>query len=169
MIRYFLISLAVVLFDQSSKIGVKSFFDYHISIDILGTFLKFTYIENPGIVFGLEVNLIFYYLITFLSICIAIYICFLIIELYYEEKENKIILLSFSLILGGAVGNLIDRFFVIFKLFNYHGVIDFIDIGFGTYRFYIFNIADTSVTIGILLFIYYNYFIDNHEEQNVVE
>ena len=93
------------------------------------------------------------------------YICFLIKTLSAENKNNNLALISFSLILGGAVGNIIDRFFVIFGMYNYQGVIDFIDIGIGSYRFYIFNIADMSVSIGILLFIYYNYFIENYGEK----
>ena len=161
MLRFFFISLFVVFFDQASKIYIKLFFDYHSSVNILGTFLKFTYIENPGIVFGLEVGRIFYYLITFLSVFIIFYIIILMKQLYNEQENSSIALLSFSLILGGAIGNVIDRFFVIFKLFNYQGVIDFIDIGLGSYRFYIFNIADTAVTIGIILFVYYSYYIDN--------
>ena len=128
---------------------------------ILGDFLRFTYIENPGIVFGLDVGNIIYYLISFLSLCIIFYILSLIKTLYTDQKNNIVALISFSLILGGAIGNTIDRFFVIFKLFNYQGVIDFIDIGINSYRFYIFNVADMSVTIGILLFIYYSYYIDN--------
>ena len=163
--RYLLISLFVVLFDQASKVYIKSTLDYYAPLNILGSFLKFTYIENPGIVFGLEVNRLLYYLITFLSICIVLYICFLIKTLSAENKNNNLALISFSLILGGAVGNIIDRFFVIFGMYNYQGVIDFIDIGIGSYRFYIFNIADMSVSIGILLFIYYNYFIENYGEK----
>ena len=162
MLRYLLIALLVVIFDQSSKIYIKSFFDYHASVNIFGNFLKFTYIENPGIVFGLEVHRLLYYLITFFSFCIIIYIYYLIKSLYCENKNNNLVLISFSLILGGAVGNMIDRFFVIFNMFNFQGVIDFIDIGIDSYRFYIFNIADMSVSIGILLFVYYNYFIENN-------
>ena len=168
MIKYFLISVFIVLFDQSSKLYIKSFFDYNTPLNIIGSFLRFTYIENPGIVFGLEVGIVFYYLITFLSICIICYICFLITDLYSNEKNNILELISFSLILGGAIGNVVDRLFVIFELFNYHGVIDFIDFGVEGYRFYIFNIADTSVTIGILLFIYCSYFIDNDKCKNII-
>ena len=161
MLKYFLLSFFVVLFDQTSKVYVKSALDYNSPVNILGSFLKFTYIENPGIVFGLDVGMILYYIITFLSICIIGYISFLIMDLFNENRDNLFPLISFSLILGGAIGNLIDRLFVIFGLFGYHGVIDFIDFGFASYRFYIFNIADTSVTIGILLFIYYNYIHDD--------
>ena len=160
MLKYFFISFFTVLFDQLSKIYIKNFFTYHESKNILGTFLKFTYIENPGIVFGLDVNLLFYYLITFLSICIIVFLCFKILEESRLNINNSLLLISYSLILGGAIGNVIDRLFKIFNLFNYQGVIDFIDMGIGYYRFYIFNIADMSVTIGIVLFILYSYFID---------
>ena len=160
MLKYFFISFFTVLFDQLSKIYIKNFFVYHESKNILGTFLKFTYIENPGIVFGLDVNLLFYYLITFLSICIIVFLCFKISEESRLNINNSLLLISYSLILGGAIGNVIDRLFNIFNLFNYQGVIDFIDMGIGYYRFYIFNIADMSVTIGIVLFILYSYFID---------
>ena len=78
-------------------------------------------------------------------------------KIYHEDTNGHLAMISLSLISGGAVGNLIDRLFVIFGLFNYHGVIDFIDIGIPFYRFYIFNIADMCVSIGIILFIYYNY------------
>ena len=165
MIKYFLITFLIVCFDQASKTYIKLFFTYHQPTSILGSFLNFTYLENPGIVFGLEVNLIFYYIVTFLSMCIICYILFLIIKLYNAKKDNSLVLIAFSLILGGAIGNIIDRLFVIFNLFDYSGVIDFIDIGIGNYRFYIFNIADMSVTIGILLFIYYNY-IQNNDINN---
>ena len=142
MLKYFLISLIVVLVDQISKVYIKLSFDYHSSINILGDLLKFTYIENPGIVFGLEVDSIIYYLITFLSICIICYIMFLMNSIYYEDQNGSgIALISLSLILGGAIGNAIDRFFVIFKLFDYQGVIDFIDVGINSYRFYIFNVV----------------------------
>ena len=161
MLKFFSISLFVVFVDQASKIYIKLFFDYYSSVSILGDFLRFTYIENPGIVFGLDVGNIIYYLISFLSLCIIFYILSLIKTLYTDQKNNIVALISFSLILGGAIGNTIDRFFVIFKLFNYQGVIDFIDIGINSYRFYIFNVADMSVTIGILLFMYYSYYIDN--------
>ena len=168
MSKYFLISFFIVCFDQASKIYIKLFSAYHQPTNVLGSFLKFTYLENPGIVFGLRVNSIFYYIVTFLSICIICYIIFFIRELYNTKGNHNLALVSFSLILGGAIGNVIDRLFVIFNLFNYHGVIDFIDIGIGDFRFYIFNIADMAVTIGIILFIYYNY-IQNNDMNNYAE
>ena len=49
---------------------------------------------------------------------------------------------------------------------NYDGVIDFIDIGFGNFRWYIFNVADMSITIGLILIIYQGFFVKNIEEKN---
>ena len=85
----------------------------------------------------------------------------LIKDLHHIYPGYDLSLVAFSMILGGAIGNIIDRIFVIFSLFDYFGVIDFIDVGFENYRFYIFNISDMSVSIGILLFIYYTYIQNN--------
>ena len=76
--------------------------------------------------------------------------------------------LSLNFILGGAIGNLIDRGFTLFNLFDYRGVIDFIDLGItGIYRWpYIFNVADMSVTIGIIIFIISTYLHNNQEVNN---
>ena len=168
MLKFFSISLFVVFVDQASKIYIKLFFDYYSSVSILGDFLRFTYIENPGIVFGLDVGNIIYYLISFLSLCIIFYILSLIKTLYTDQKNNIVALISFSLILGGAIGNLIDRGFTLFNLFDYRGVIDFIDLGItGIYRWpYIFNVADMSVTIGIIIFIISTYLHNNQEANN---
>ena len=59
------------------------------------------------------------------------------------------------MILGGAVGNLIDRSYIFF-VENYLGVVDFIDIGYKNYRWYTFNIADSAVTLGIILYLIYS-------------
>ena len=74
---------------------------------------------------------------------------------------------SLGLILGGAVGNLIDRSYIFFSG-TYNGVVDFIDVGVGEFRWYIFNIADTAVTVGVILYLLHSLFIVNPEivEQN---
>ena len=74
--------------------------------------------------------------------------------------------MSLSLILGGAIGNLIDRGFKLFDLFGYGGVIDFIDVGLFdmSWRWYIFNIADLGISLGIGLYIFYSYFYSNLDD-----
>tara|TARA_Y100000814_G_C12333692_1_gene402181 strand:+ start:590 stop:1108 length:519 start_codon:yes stop_codon:yes gene_type:complete len=158
MTRYLFITCFVVLFDQISKFYVKSMLDYNFDVDIIGSLLKFKYIENSGIIFGIQVNNILYYLVIIVSVLIIVYIYHLMKTLV-SQKNASIGLIALALIMGGAIGNIADRLFVVFDLFHYEGVVDFISIGIGEdFRFpYIFNIADTSVTIGISLFMYYNY------------
>ena len=88
--------------------------------------------------------------------------------LLFGDNLLKGEVLSLNFILGGAIGNLIDRGLTLFNLFDYKGVIDFIDIGIGDfYRWpYIFNIADLSVTIGITIFILSSYM---YSRQNDLE
>ena len=80
--------------------------------------------------------------------------------------------LSLSLILGGALGNLLDRAFTLFQIAGYKGVIDFIDIGLkneSAWRWYIFNIADMSVSIGICLYLLCSYLYSNSNEKIIDE
>ncbi len=112
-------------------------------ISIIGDFIRFIYVRNPGSAMGLfpvgRKGLIG---VSLLATLFLIY-------LYKTTKPRfKIRLVAMSAILGGAVGNLIDRIF-------YDGrVVDFIDVGIGTHRFYTFNVADIGVTVGgTLLFL----------------
>jgi signal peptidase II len=128
------------------------------SIPVIGDFLRLTFVENPGMAFGIEIGgRLFLTLFSFVaSIGIFYYI-------YHLRKEPFIIRLTLAMILGGAIGNLIDRVFygVIFgeaPLF-YGKVVDFIDMDFfhidflvfHLNRFAIFNVADASVSTGIVL------------------
>ena len=75
--------------------------------------------------------------------------------------------MSIAFILGGALGNIYDRTMMIISPSTYGGVVDFIDVGLFPYgyRWYIFNIADTSVTIGIILYLFYSYLIEKNTFQ----
>ena len=160
-------AIIVVLIDQFSKYLVKTKFILFESQSIIGPFLRFTYIENSGLAFGLPVGG-FAWLLFLITLIISLYMS------YYIISYNNIIkyeALSLSLILGGAIGNLIDRGFTLFGIFGYGGVIDFIDIGLfeSSWRWYIFNIADLSVSMGIILYIFYSYLysnLDNIENEN---
>lgn len=170
--RILFLSLFIILCDQLTKLLVRGFEIPALGIKVegmrlgeskpvIGDFVRLTYTENPGIAFGINLGNKFY--LTLLAI-VAVIIVFL--YLYKVRDGNFAIRFSLGMILGGAIGNLIDRVFhgVIFgyaKLF--HGrVIDFIDIDFfdinlfGYYidRWPIFNIADASVTIGVLILLF---------------
>lgn len=156
-----LVALIVVVADQLSKLAIKSSELYGASQVFLGDFVRLTFLENPGLAFGVSVGG-FGWLLFLVTIFIAAYI------IYYLSSDAILIpgeRLSLNFILGGAIGNLIDRGFTLFNLFDYRGVIDFIDLGItGIYRWpYIFNVADMSVTIGIIIFIISTYLYNNQE------
>ncbi len=164
----------IVVADQITKFLVKGisipFLGMNIegmplgsSIPVLGEFLRLTFIENPGMAFGIEFGGKFF--LTLFSIIASIGI---LMYLFMMRKENFVFRLSLACILGGAVGNLIDRVFygVLYGESGwFHGkVVDFIDVdffnidflGFHLQRFWVFNIADASVTIGVLMMLIFH-------------
>ncbi|MCS7228542.1 MAG: signal peptidase II [Candidatus Kryptonium sp.] len=166
------LSLFIVICDQLTKLLIRGFEIPSLGIkvkgmrigeskQIIGDFLRITYTENPGIAFGINLGNKLY--VTLLAL-VAVIVVF--IYLYKVRNESLMLRLSLGMIIGGAIGNLTDRIFhgVIFnyeKLF--HGrVIDFIDIdffdinlfGYHIDRWPIFNIADASVTIGVLILLF---------------
>lgn len=182
---YKLLSLAalIVVIDQVSKLAVKGFsflgmthtgMDLYESHSVIGDLLRFTYVENPGMAFGLNFDMPV--VLSFFSIGASIFLVYLLRQT--ESEGISGLRIALAMILGGAVGNLIDRVFygVAYDYATlFHGrVVDFVDInipnidlfGFSLDRFYVFNIADAAVTIGvILLLIYY----PSREEQHARE
>ena len=152
--KYSIIILLVVFFDQLSKISVKSYWlknKFTIDkINLLGDYVRITFLENPGIAFGIDTSRyhLFITILTFLIIFILFYHLISLIKI--NDKEA----LPMSFVVGGAIGNSIDRLLVLIPSTDYRGVIDFIDVGVDHYRWYIFNIADASITIGLFILLY---------------
>ena len=148
--NWFIFVIFLIVVDQLSKLLVQLFIPVNTSIKIVPDLLLFTHITNDGISFGWNPfsNSIILFFISLVA-CI-----FIIKVLFDSESETKLNQMSLCLIIGGAIGNLIDRFFTAFNLFNYTGVVDFIDVGTKFYRFYIFNFADSFITIGVIFYIY---------------
>ncbi len=141
-------TIAVVLADQLSKLLIRQYMELHESINVIGNVFRLTYVENDGIAFGIGVG-DWLPVISGLSAIATLIIAYL---LYQERNNHMAIRISLAILLGGAIGNLIDRIVA-------GRVIDFFDFGIGQYRFYIFNIADSAVTIGVALFLIYTTFI----------
>ena len=157
--RVFIPSLVVVVIDQLSKLWIKNNYTLFESRNIIGEFLRFSYVENPGIAFGIRLGDL-KVLVTIVSIGIALYLAYL---LYNSKQFVYVEKLSLSLILGGAIGNLIDRILMYIPKSTYAGVVDFIDIGIVDHRWYIFNIADSAVTVGIALYLIYSTFFEDKQ------
>ncbi len=146
------ITAIVVVLDQLTKFWVKIRFQLYESIDIIGDVLKFTYIENPGMAFGIR-----FAGPWFLTIFSAIASAVIFVLLYRMRHEGLTGRIALSLVLGGAIGNLIDRFL-------YGRVVDFIDVGIGTTRWPVFNLADSAVTVGMILLIAIMIFEKEHKD-----
>ena len=144
----------VVVFDQISKYLVRHNLDLHATVPVVGDFFRLTYVENSGIVFGIKVGVALP-LFTVLSIAATI----LILYFFYRERTSHLgIRISLALVLGGAIGNLIDR--IVFGQ-----VVDFLDFGLGKYRFFVFNVADSAVTVGVVLFLLLTTFIHPQRQE----
>lgn len=127
--------------DQVTKQIVRNHMELGRSIPILGDFFRLTYVENPGIAFGIRVGNHFIFTILSIFACIMI-----IAYLISQWKESLRMKMSLVTILGGAVGNLIDRIL-------HQRVVDFIDVGIRDVRWPVFNIADSAVVIGMALLV----------------
>jgi len=139
------VNAVIVAIDQLTKAVVRNNMFIGESRPIINNFFHLTYITNDGMAFGL------YFpggsfLFNFVSISLTIFLAW-----YYWQERNSNILLRISLlcILAGAIGNLIDR--IIFGT-----VVDFLDFMIGGYHWYVFNIADSSVTVGMCLYILFS-------------
>ena len=137
---FFLVALFIIGADQTSKAWIRASLPEGYSLFRLG-FFRITHVHNTGAAFGLfpEQSL----LLTIFAMIAATVVLFFVLygHRYFPWLESTYMMLTFGLVLGGTVGNLIDRF-----RFGY--VTDFIDFSYWP----TFNIADSAVTVGVILF-----------------
>ena len=151
--KYFLIVFLIISVDQITKFIAKENIDQLSNAISVFPFLNLVYVTNRGISFGLLSNYDISLYLGILSFLISIFIF-----LWIVKSKNKIEKLGLCLILSGALGNGLDR-----VLRSY--VIDFIDIFYKNYHWPAFNIADSSITIGALLFIGNNFFVFKNKKK----
>ena len=135
-----IIILVIFFLDRASKIYLLNLEISGTTIDFyINSFLNFYLVWNSGIGFGLASldSNIYYHLIT----GIIVIVNFILIYLILKSKGIQAYLLA--LIIGGALGNLFDRIY-------YHAVPDFIDLHIANYHWFIFNVADIFITLGII-------------------
>ena len=151
--------VVIVALDQWSKWAIKTSYNLYQSKPVIQDLLHFTYVTNDGMAFGLS----FPGGKHFLLIMTILLTGFIVGFLWKEKNGHPLIKYGLALILSGAIGNLIDRML-------YGKVVDFLDLMIGNFHWYIFNIADSSVTIGMILFIIHSIYIDpkkNNDELTV--
>ena len=135
------IIILVFIFDRLSKIKIV---DYELSREsvFINDYLNLNLVWNTGIAFGLfSQNANFYYhAISFLIFMVIVFLFYLTIKANFTDK------MSFSLIIGGALGNFYDRIY-------YYAVPDFIDFHINDFHWFTFNIADIFITAGVVILI----------------
>ncbi|MFQ3573579.1 MAG: signal peptidase II [Thermodesulfovibrionales bacterium] len=132
---YFVIAVAIFIIDQATKTWVKKSIHPFENIHV-APFFNLVYVENTGSAFGM-----FKSLGNTFFVSISIFAIIVISILIIKDKTNR---LPYALLLGGALGNMTDRL-----IYGY--VIDFLDFHIGGYHWYAFNIADASLSVGMLL------------------
>ena len=140
----FALFVFIVVSDQFSKFIVDTTFHLNESKSIIGNILYLRYIKNPGAAFGLSFGHPHVMLTVTILITVILGYLFLSGKLFTDNKTGEI---AMVLVLGGAVGNLIDRI-------RMREVVDFIDMGIGSYRWPVYNLADIYVTVGMFIMIY---------------
>ena len=136
----FTIAAAVVALDVWTKRWATRVLEGAPPVPVLGDLVRLTYARNSGVAFGIGAGLPFPYYLFSLAAVAAILTLFLRRRVQGSGRR-----LALALILGGAIGNLLDRV-------ASGEVVDFIEIGWGRWRWPVFNVADAAVSIGVVLF-----------------
>ena len=156
---YIAIVFSVLVLDRASKIIILNILENVGTVDIyINSFLNLYLVWNKGIGFGLfAFNQDYIYngitLIIFLINLIIVYLIF-------KEKAPRTYFLA--IILGGSLGNLFDRYY-------YNAVPDFIDLNYNGYHWFIFNVADIFITIGVLCLIFAELFLNKKKLINEIK
>jgi signal peptidase II len=154
MVIYYIIALAVIAIDQWTKWLVVKYMRLGESIPIIPDVLYITSHRNRGAAWGiLQGQFWLFYLIT------VIVVIGLIVYIQRLPRGERLFGVALGLMLGGAIGNFIDRLFR-------KEVVDFIHTYIGTYSFPVFNIADSSLTIGVVLLFIKMFFFSTSEKEN---
>lgn len=132
----------IVALDVVTKALVQRLMGLNEQREVIGDIVRLTYIRNPGAAFGLHLGE--YSRPVFLVLAIVALIA-LFAMFWFTPERDRARLTALALVCAGAIGNLVDR------ILSPLGVVDFLDVGIGTVRWPVFNVADIAVTTGAIL------------------
>jgi signal peptidase II len=164
-IRYLLLgllSLAIVVLDQMTKVYVMETMRLHESITVISDFFSITYIRNPGAAFGFLSSSSGTFRFVFFGLTSIFAVGLLGSILVRMPKHDWMGQLSVAAILGGAIGNLLDRL-------RYGEVIDFLDFYINGYHWPAFNVADSAITVGVVFLILHFAFEKHPDDAPVLQ
>lgn len=149
MIIAFVIAIAIVVIDQVSKLIASSLLIYNQSVSIIPYLINFRLVYNTGAAWSILSD--HHWILALISVIATIGLIYFVIK-KVNFKEHKILSIALSMLLGGCIGNMIDR------LFFEKGVIDFIELAF--MNFPVFNVADLCLTTGVIMLMVHLLFLD---------
>jgi signal peptidase II len=143
---FYLIALGIILLDRATKLVIIQTLRLGQGIPVIPGFFDIVFVLNPGAAFGLLATLSdpvrnpLFILISILAVVLIVF--------YHTRylRSHRLVSLALGLVLGGAVGNLIDRLY-------YGMVVDFLDVHAGPYHWPAFNVADSAISVGVSLII----------------
>ncbi len=142
-LRFLFLSLGVIVLDQWTKWLVELHLPHHAAQPVIDGFLNLTHVRNTGVAFGLFAS---YgdsgsWMLTLLGLAALTAVG---VYFWFAPSRDRLLLAALALVVGGAVGNLMDRV-------SSGAVTDFIDVYIGTHHWPSFNVADSAISIGIVL------------------
>ena len=143
---YYLLALVIIALDQITKAIIVNKMELGESIQVIENFLYITSHRNPGAAWGILAGKMWFFYIVTVVVIIA-----LVFYIQKMAKTHMLVGVALALMLGGAIGNFIDRIL-------HQEVVDFIDTYIFGYNFPIFNVADSALTVGVALLIIYMLF-----------
>jgi signal peptidase II len=143
-IHYVAITIAVIILDIWTKALVLARIDLYEAIPVIPNFFQLVHVRNTGAAFGIGANAASKLVPILLNVGAIAVFCVVVVYALRTAVTDRLLQTGLHLILGGAIGNLVDRF-----RFGY--VVDFLDVYVGNYHWPAFNVADSAICIGIAL------------------
>src|SRR6266581_7872081 len=141
---YIVLAAATLALDRWTKALIQKRFDLNESISVIDGFFNITYVRNTGVAFGIFSSISSPAKSVLLSLFTAFAAAVVITYSVRSPARNRLLQIALSLILGGALGNLYDRL-------AYGYVVDFLEFYVRTYHWPSFNVADSAISIGVIL------------------
>jgi signal peptidase II len=138
------LSGVIVVLDQATKALIRSKLPLHDSVNVVPGMLDITHVRNTGAAFGMLNDMQFRYKATVMVLVAVLALVAVALYAITLPREQRVARFGLALILGGAVGNLIDR-----AIAGY--VVDFVDVYWRGIHFWAFNVADSAITMGAVL------------------
>ena len=150
-LKFSAVAIAIVIVDQLTKWVIIQTIALHDLYSVIPGFFNIIHIHNPGSAFGLFADHHSLFRTIFLLTASVVALCLILYLHHHTPGDFPILSFGLALIFGGAIGNMIDRIRLGY-------VIDFIDVYLGTFHWPAFNIADSAITIGMIIFAFYMLF-----------